>query len=288
MKKILLIFISILTFFIAFSEVHAASACEIKGVKEVAKIVYKEVGGGFAKTPEDNFFAKLSVASVVVNHAYDKKGDNFYEKIMEMTNGEYNGYSTYRNKTFEEVVPQELRGEILYVSALVLSGKYNFPKEIIYQCSKDILEGDGAHEFMHIDAQNPQVSYDVYFGYSRFYTLSDEDAFGNKVSTNANYYRSLAKSLQRTNYESFNSSDVCNLVKNIKGSGNSSGDDDKTHTNIDENKPDIVHTPTSQRLDYDNICKNEDIKNAFMIVGRVVSILLHQMMINLYLKQQLF
>ncbi len=283
MRKLMIIVFCFISIILTVDVVKAAGNCEIKAVKQMAKILYHEVGGDYTSPASENFFGRLATASVILNHtATSNTSGSLYDKMLNFSNKEYDGYSTYKNKSFDEVVRSDKRGEMLYVSALVLSGKFSFPKEIIYQCSKSILDGDGAHEFTH--------SANVYFGYSKYATLSNTDVFGNTVSTNAQTLRSLAKSFEQNSYDSYNSDNVCNLVSNINGNSSTGGT--PTPSIPDPTTPTTPTTPTNPttpqqpgssgtpvppsapapapNLNYSSLCANEGIKNAAEIVGYVV------------------
>lgn len=257
MKKFGIFIISLLIIFGSVKTV-VAGECEINAAKQMSKILYTEVGGSYNSDASENFFGRLATASVILNHTTmsNHNTGTLYERIMRYTDTEYANYSTYRDSSFENVVSASRRGEMLYISALVLSGKFTFPKEIIYQAAESILKNDGAHEFTH--------SGNVYFGYGKNTVLSGVDVFGNSVSTDAQSYRNLAKSLEKTSYDEYNSNDVCSLVGNVSGSSGGSGNSPT---------PGGLHFSQSDpRLDYDSICSNEDIRSAFTIIGRLISV----------------
>ena len=138
MKKtvyILTIFISI---FIFINDVNATSACDKSSLEQLAKIIYREVGTDAAVDSSENFFMRLNTASIVLNNADNKSGSNWYQKIYNLTDNNYGGYSNYKDKTFDNIVTTR-KGEMLYIASLVLNGQYNLPKNMTLQASEEIV-----------------------------------------------------------------------------------------------------------------------------------------------------
>lgn len=241
MKKKYLI-IMLITFFLSVYKVSAEGYCDIETVKEMSKILYHETGTVQIVSDEsENFFMRLVTASVILNNAYrDGQGSTMKSKIYSLSDNQYGGHSTYRDKSFEEILSgasANAKGESLYISALILSGKFNAPKNIIGQsscrcllgtkaCSKeydgDCTGEDGwGVEWTHVDTIKGY--FNVYFGYSKYdESIESTDVFGKKLaSTTPSYYRNLAKNFKLSNYEKYNSDNVCNLVSNASGGGGS-------------------------------------------------------------------
>lgn len=213
-KFISLFIVSLIILLMNANNVYADN-CDAKTAEQLAKIVYHEVGADTAKNKDDNFFQKLNTASVVLNNANNKSGSTMYEKIMNLTNNNYQGYSSYKNNSFSSEVVQSKQGEMLYIAELVLTEKYNLPKNMTLQAAKSIVSSYGT---IWTYVENPGLD-DIYFGYEGK-TLSDTNVFGNKLSnTSPTYYRNLAKSLEKSSYNT-TSSTVC---KNTGSSGSSSG-----------------------------------------------------------------
>ena len=179
------------------------SVCDENAAKLLAKIVYKEVGG-------TSLFAELNTASIVLNNA----GVNTYEKIYALSDNNYANFSSYKNKSFEEVVPSGSQGEMLYVAEMVLTGKYSLPKNITLQASQDIVNQYG-NIWTYVSA-SPM---DVYFGYSGD-SLATTDISGNTLSDKAcgsiddsvSYYKSLSDNLSNNSFSSYSSSSVCKSI----------------------------------------------------------------------------
>ena len=182
--------------------------CDNKTAQLLSMIVYKEVGN-------TSLFAKLNTASIVLNNA----GGDTYDKIYALSDNTYAGFSSYKDSSFNDVVPSASQGEMLYVAEAVLSGKYNLPKNITLQASQDIVTQYG-NVWTYVSA-SPM---DVYFGYSDG-SLDSTDIFGNVLSSEAyssiddsvSYYTSLANTISKSNYSSYDTSSIC------KSSGSSCG-----------------------------------------------------------------
>ena len=123
MKRIF--YLLIFSIFILFcgNYVYAEEACVKKAVEQLAKILYHEVGSDSAVDGTENFFMRMNTASIVLNNASGKSGNNWYEKIYNLTDSNYNGYSSYKNDSFMATDSQ--KAQMIYVAAIVLSGKYN-------------------------------------------------------------------------------------------------------------------------------------------------------------------
>ena len=203
-KKIVLLIFGLFIIFSNIKMVYADNACTVEAAKQLAKIIYNEVGADSARNYEENFFMKATTASVVINNASTKNGNNWYQKIYNLTDGNYDRYSTYKASDFESVVPANRRGEMLYIAELVLSGKYNVPKNIYLQASQSIVNSFGT-----VWTYVATSGYDVYFGYTGA-SLANQDVFGQTISnTSASYYRQKANGLKLSDYSKYTTSSVC-------------------------------------------------------------------------------
>ena len=225
-KFILLFIVSLFTLLMNTNNVYAAN-CDTKTAEQLAKIVYHEAGEDSAKNKEDNFFQRLNTASIVLNNANNKSGNTMYEKIMNLTKDNYATYNEYKNNSFSSEVVQEKQGEMLYIAELVLTGKYNLPKNMTLQASKSIVTSYGT---IWTYVENPG-RYDIYFGYEGK-SLSNTNVFGETLyNTSVSYYRSLAKSYEKSSYN-ITSSTVCkgnaNSSPNSSNSGSSSSSSSTT------------------------------------------------------------
>ena len=243
-KRILLSILLMLMLILGMNSVNASS-CDRQTAEQLAKIVYHEVGANTAKNSEDNFFQKVTTASIVLNNANNKSGSTMYEKMLNLTDNNYQGYSGYKNNSFSSEVPQSKQGEMLYIAELVLTGKYNVPVNIIYQASKGIVTGSGATVWTYVE--NPSEGFiDIYFGYTGD-SLKKTDVFGNTLSdTSVEYYKKLANSYKKSSY-SVTSSTVCNgnvsinPSSNNNSNNNSNKNDKKSEGIVDAcTNPDIL------------------------------------------------
>ena len=253
-KKIKLLLLCILSLTLLFTKSNDVLAveCDTKTAEQLAKIIYHEVGADTAKNKDDNFFQRLTTASIVLNNAYNKKGSTTYEKLMNLTDGNYQGYSEYKNNSFSSEVAQSKQSEMLYIAELVLTGKYNLPKNMTLQASKSIVNKYGTVWFY---IENPGYE-DTYFGYEGS-SLSNTNVFGSKLSdTTSDYYKKLAKKYEKSSYDT-TSSTVCNektkpsTTPNEGGnSGSSSSTSSKGNTTIVDacTNPDILRVIYFSRL----------------------------------------
>ena len=219
---------------------NSIQPCTVEMAEQMAKILYREIGfGNFAINDEEYFFAELATASVILNNVNTMSGDNWYDKILNLPDEKYNDYSVYKDVPFAKSVSNKRRGELLYISELVLTGKFNLPSNILGQSSCACLLGTkscvGVDEALanvnecknetgwgeywtHIESKSDTL-FDVYFGYSKDETLSNIDVFGNPAKS-LDDYKNLAKELRLSDYSSYTSKNVCNGLTNISDISN--------------------------------------------------------------------
>lgn len=239
-KKIKLMIFSIFSLVILFIGTNNVLAvdCDTKTAEQLAKIIYHEVGSADAKNADDNFFQKVTTASIVLNNAYNKKGNTTYEKLMNLTDGNYRGYSDYKNNSFSSEVAQSKQSEMLYIAELVLTGKYNLPDNMTLQASKDIVNRLGTI-WTYVE-NSKQI--DVYFGFEGK-VLSDTNVFGNKISdTSVAYYKKLAKSYEKSSYTTTSTTVCSGNIKPSPTPNPSDGNSSKGNTTIVDacTNPDIL------------------------------------------------
>lgn len=249
-KKIKLLLLCILSLTLLFTKSNDVLAveCDTKTAEQLAKIIYHEVGADTAKNKDDNFFQRLTTASIVLNNAYNKKGSTTYEKLMNLTDGNYQGYSEYKNNSFSSEVAQSKQSEMLYIAELVLTGKYNLPKNMTLQASKSIVNKFGTVWFY---IENPGYE-DTYFGYEGS-SLSNTNVFGSKLSdTTSDYYKKLAKKYEKSSYDT-TSSTVCNgktKPSPTPSEGGNSGSSSSTSTKGNTTIVDACTNPDILRVIY--------------------------------------
>ena len=162
-----------------------------------------------------------------------------------MTDGNYQGYSGYKNKSFSSEVAQSKQSEMLYIAELVLTGKYNLPKNMTLQASKSIVNKFGT---VWAVVENPGYV-DTYFGYEGR-SLSNTNVFGSKLSdTTPDYYKKLAKKYEKSSYDT-TSSTVCNEKTKPSPTPNEGGNSSKGNTTIVDacTNPDILRVIYFGRL----------------------------------------
>lgn len=262
MKKLSSILVILILFLCGISCVKAANYdyyCTREAASQLAKIIYKEAGADSAINDEDNFFMKLSTAAVSINNANSKSGNSFYEKIYNLTDGNYDGYSAYKDVSFESVVPSSKRGEVLYIAELVLTGRYTFPTNMTLQASQSVVERYGT---VWASVSNKDEFKDIYFGYEQA-NLNTTDIYNKKIDDNSvAYYKNLATNLKNVDYSTYALNNVCSgYVSTIVPS---TPDDSSDST-----------TPTTDREGF-AACVNPDILRViyfFMIIIDIVKII---------------
>lgn len=206
---------------VIYADTNLKAECSKDAVLQLAKIIFNEAGHDSAKDPTLNFYRRMTVASIVLNNAYEYgTGSTWYEKLYTINNHRtvYGGYYNYIDKDFESFLNEKRattnqKGEMLYIAQLVLTGKYNLPKNMNLQASQEIVLNNGTKWDSTESIGN---SYDIYIGYEES-PLSDEDIFGNKLKdTTPEYFRKLAESLKLDDYTKYT---VDNICKNSLGSG---------------------------------------------------------------------
>lgn len=288
MKKIGVLLVAIFLFSVA--SVNAEAYCTPSSAQQLAKILYKEVGAPLTSNKEEDYFAKLVTASIIVNNASTKSGSNFYKQIYNLTDNNYQGYSSYKDSSFDRVVTSNQQ-MMLYIAELVLSGRFSVPKEMHLQASQSIVNTYGT-VWDHINV-TPGMGIDVYFGYDR--PISNTDIYGNKLSsTDPSYYRSLATSLlsDPSVYSSYTTTNVCSAehLKNapvINTKPGKSSSSTNTNTNNSYSAPsknkstkksessDSKNININQKNNYKsvNFCEDPNFLQALYIVLIVVDII---------------
>ena len=265
------------------STVFADTNCTKESAMQMSKILYKEVGGTLTQDSGEDAFAKFVTAAVILNNASKKSGSTMYEKELNLTNGNYSGYYSYRDKSFDDVVYKNYQSKLLYISECVLNGTFTLPSNMVFQASPEIVNRYG-HVWTSVKVSVGAGS-DVYFGYEG-QSLSSTDVYGKTLSnTSPEYYRALAKSLINKDYSSITSSTVCSGAVDTSGVSVSpndinyeeehyvEGSDEPGGTNAPSTKiPDgkykekVFHTPK-------DFCDDENVQKAFNILMGVVNIL---------------
>ena len=292
MRKVCLFFFGLILLLTMSSIVKADDYyCNKDTVEQLSKILNTEDGTiPIAVNKDEDTFARLNVASIILNNAMNKKGDSLYNKMLNLTKYNYQGYDVYRNLTFEEymeyrkqkynqIFTDKDKGILFYISALVLTGKYNVPKNVVLQTACGCFYGDSAPECVGVkgkcgsdtrigtlwsNVKNIGNYYDHYFGYSiSDKKLSDVDAFDRHIyDTSPEYFKELALSLELSDYTAFSdSSTVCNIVSGIAvtPSSTSSSDDSvlgcpEVYVDVDPcENPDIVRVIYFARIILDII-----------------------------------
>ena len=199
-----------------YSSFDTADGCSEDAVLQLAKIIYKEVGGDSSSIPELNFYRRITTGSIVLNNAINRNGNTWYEKIYNLTDNQYGGYSSYKYLDYDTVTSgasEERKREILYIAQLVLSNKYNVSVNMRLQASLDIVQAYGTVW----DYTTSISGYNVYFGYIG--ELSNVDVFGTTIpDTSSTYFRNLAESLKLDDYSKFTMENICkvDLGNNVK------------------------------------------------------------------------
>ena len=116
------------------AKIPIEDACTKEAVIEMAKIIYVEFGPDVAKNNDENFYARLATAAIIlnnanVNHNTFTSGTTMAERLYNLSDNKYASHSSYKDNSFDEVVRAN-KNQIIYISQLVLTGKFNSIKII--------------------------------------------------------------------------------------------------------------------------------------------------------------
>lgn len=230
-KKIIYMIILVLFSFIFSDKAKAydySESCYKESAEQLAKIVFHEQGAAFLNNPEENFFVSITTAAVAINNANRSEktlgkayGSKWDKKIYYLIDDAYADHSTYRDDNLNNMITDKnTRGKLLYISALVLTGKYTFPTNMTIQAAPYIAQGlcDPSGGW-YVFSNNTQI------GYEKGLAKTGKDIFGNVISNDSvDRYRNLAKSFMQNSYSEYTSDNVCNKVGNIVGNDGGSTD----------------------------------------------------------------
>ena len=272
MKKINIMMTSLLVFLCGINYVKATDYdyyCTKEAASQLSKIIYHEAGANSALDPNENFFMKISTAAVVINNANSKTGNTFYEQLYNLTDNNYDRYSTYKDDTLENVVPSEYRGEILYISELVLTGQYTFPSNMTLQASEQVVKQYG-NVWKVFFNDNDNGYKDLYIGYENS-NLKATDIYQNNISDNSvDYYMNLANNLKKSDYSAYTVDTVCSGINSINQTNNS-----ETNENVTQNNNSTTQQTNSSTIV--SVCTNPDILRViyfFLIIIDIVKIII--------------
>ena len=256
-KNYLIIFFAIIQIFICCDVANAAqlsgNVCDPEAVDQLAMIIYHETGL-LTSVKDEDFFANLTTGSVALNNASGGNGDTLAKKIQNMTDNQYQGHSTYKYSTITKELSDP--GKFIYIAGLVLSNKYNVPKNINWQIAAAFIPGT---PWLTIQATY-KGAYTTSYG-TGGPPLVSTDIFGNNVPTDVNYYRELSKTLQKDDYSSYTLDNVCSKVANIsdgESGGSSNGNSGVNKCNVSLN----IHT-----------CENPDFVRVIYFIKLLIGIL---------------
>lgn len=270
MKKKIFIFLFGIFIFLFNSNNVLGAECNASTVHELAKIVFAETNDGSAFGKEDSFFIDIVTAGIVLNNSARFDGSTWQEKIYNLPDGVYYAHSSYRDTPFSTIAryySSDRRGQVLYASALVLSGKFVLPKGLTGQSSCSCLlgtvpcrdiDGDknagsncttdympGNKEWAHFESVT-NSAYDMYFGYNENIGLGATDTFGGRlISTTPIHYRQLADSFELNDYKKYDTEKVCELVTGSSIGGASGGSSSGTTNNNKKENSTIVDACTN-------------------------------------------
>lgn len=263
------LFLLIVLFLGNKSTIFAANNCTKEAATQLAKILYTEVGASLNTDPALDAFGKFTTAAVIVNNASGKSGSTMYEKLLNLNDGNYSGYSSYKNKDFSSYVYPGYQSKLLYIAECVLSGTYTIPKNMIFQASESIVTRYG-HVWEKVPV-NTGTGSTVYFGYSGS-TISQTDVFGNTLpSTSPSYYKSLASNLMNVDYSSINVNTVCN--GNVDTSGITGSEDDSESGESYKKPKKHIERKKWSAHDLGEVCKNPGALKAIYILKMVMNVL---------------
>lgn len=250
MRKIYLFIVGLLLIFGLSSNVKALEPeCRKEAAMNIAKIVYHEAAkdDNAYNSKEEAFYAQIMTAAVILNNARLNSGSTWTEKIYNVNGyllpypcfgGTQDFHSNdndrnycgdaidYRNMDFNSYVPYDKSGKLLYIAELVLTEKFNLPRNVYLQAAKSIVISNGK-VFDYV----PTSALDIYFGYTAQSPdtsgkLANVNAFNHSLSnTEKSYYRNLAKSYQDVDYSKYTSDTVCGGLSNNAVNSSSNNND---------------------------------------------------------------
>ena len=213
MKKIRYILITLALLLVNSNTIYAELQCTEQAAIQMAKIVCNEYGTDYIGDSDLDFYVRITTTAVVLNNAYVKSGNTWYDKMMNLTSSNYGGYYTYRDASFDAAcsAPAALKSQMLYMSALVMNGYYALPSNLRLQASEQLVRANGK-VWDHINIPGRDA---MYFGSVEINDpLSTKDIFGRDLSDNSyTYYRQLSRTLKQASYTKYTSSNVCSLTK---------------------------------------------------------------------------
>ncbi len=179
--------------------------CDNQAAEFIAKLVFYEESVG-------DFFTKLTTAAIAINNA----GGTSYSDMLTLTKNKYSTINSIKNHNLKDVVPEKSRGEYYYIAELVLSGKYNLPKNMIFQTGVSTTVPKYGTLWTSLKTGKTTT----YFGYSGKNGMASTTITGEELPSEAygsnslQYYKNLAKSLELSDYSSYTLSSVCSVSEN--------------------------------------------------------------------------
>ena len=224
-KFIKYIILSLLIFFVispvkAFTEdgknqfyYTTSETCTKESVIQLALIIANENGSVHTDTLEEDMFCKLSIGSVVLNNSTrtdgKTKGSTVRDRIYYLADTAYAKHSSYRNKGIDSI-SDKYRDKIIYISELILSGRFALPQNMRLQAAPSIVTKYG-NVWAKVKV-NTSTKY-TYFGYAKNQSLSNVDIFERGiVDTSSDSYRELAKTFVQDDYSGISLDNVCTEI----------------------------------------------------------------------------
>lgn len=190
-----------------------SETCTKESVIQLALIIANENGSVHTDTLEEDMFCKLSIGSVVLNNSTrtdgKTKGSTVRDRIYYLADTAYAKHSSYRNKGIDSI-NDKYRDKIIYISELILSGRFALPQNMRLQASPSIVTKYG-NVWAKVKV-NTSTKY-TYFGYAKNQSLSNIDIFERGiVDTSPDSYRELAKTFVQDDYSSISIDNVCTEI----------------------------------------------------------------------------
>lgn len=288
-KRISILGIIFLSFFACINNANAeydySQSCYPEAIEELAKIIYSEVGGTFTGASADkteNFLIRAATGAVAVNLATkDQKTSwmssksNWDRKLYYLTDTTYQGHSSYKNKSFDQVtsgLSKNEKGKLLYISALILSGKFTFRSDLVLQAADYIVRQYSTGEWHNFAPYDVKIC----FMTSSEFPNTGKDAFGNSRAGDVSYeaYKRLAQAYMLDDYSEYTRENTCKKVANVTDSpitpGNS-GNSGNPESSEEPLLPDEDHKITYEELP--PLCENPEVLNAFYIILSLIDVI---------------
>ena len=182
-------------------------------VENFAAAMTSEIGCGHPEDPSHFVYQLMWSAILVNNHYYDHEHNNITATTLCQTlkkhytpNGDYCDYTfakLYVKRPGSQCPQKEQEEQAKAAARLVLARSFNIPSNIIGASEESVVNAYGTVWFRFQTESWADIGY---YWYPNNQSLSTKDVYGNTVSQDVNFYKSLATCLHsnKTLYYAYN------------------------------------------------------------------------------------